>query len=472
MLPTPRNYSLYPSIVPADKPVDLIIVPNERAFLLVEGAEYQLTLIAVNGDETSYHSPTSHKHLTATAKDGVLRFTYTFPGEGEHLIRLCNEEKCLQELRAYSLYEDLYALTPLKGDFHSHTFRSDGNRDPAAAAGHYREQGYDFYALTDHNRFYPGGEIDEVYKDTKTGFYRVTGEEVHVPGTVVHIVHAGGKESVANQYIHNRDTHNRELADCLNRVPADIPEQYKECYARAMWATEAIHKAGGLAIFAHPYWAPGGSRVYNVNDEFARILLRSGMFDAYELVGGMGQAGVNRSVAMWSELRAEGHNIPVVGSSDVHGMEKASTFPFYFTICFAEKKENDSIIASVKSGNSVAVEMNGYEYDKQYRCYGSLRLVSYAQFLLRYYFPNHERICQGEGVAMRSYAMGMADAQLVNLIAEQAENDQLRFFGRKAPVLPSQEILDFEAKWRERHLTEGPHTKGSDVDAPKITRQI
>ena len=77
------------------------------------------------------------------------------------------EEKVLQKFNVFSVGEDLYGLTPLKGDLHSHSYRSDGKRDPADLAGHFREQGYDFLALTDHNRYYPGGEIDDVFKDVK-----------------------------------------------------------------------------------------------------------------------------------------------------------------------------------------------------------------------------------------------------------------------------------------------------------------
>lgn len=471
MLPTPKNYAVFPSVVLADVQTEMTVVPCERAFLLFDGAEYDLTIISVNGDETDYHAPTTHQHLKALAQGGILRFSYCFTGEQEYCILLGREGKKLAKFSIYALREDLYHLMPLKGDFHSHSFRSDGKRDPAAEAGHYREQGYDFYALTDHNRFYPGGEIDEVYQNAGTGFYRVTGEEVHTPGSIVHIVHVGGKEGVANRYLHDRDGFELEIARYEKEVPNTVPEQYRGRYARAMWATDRIHAVGGLAIFPHPYWIPA-SHVYNVCDEFAKILLSSGMFDAYELVGGMGQVGINRSLALWAELRAEGINLPVVGSSDVHGMERAETFPHNFTICFAEEKENDSICTAVRNGNCVAVEATGNEYDRQYRCYGSLRLVSYAQFLLKTYFHEHQRLCQGEGVTMRLYAMETSSAESVRLQAEQAERHMLRFFGRQTPVLPSSAMLAFEEKWRERHVTEGPATRGSAIDSDTVTRQI
>lgn len=471
MLPNPKNYAIYPAVVRSDEETVMTVVPTERAFLLFEGEEYAVTVIAVDGDDSYYHIET-HDTLTVTARDGVLTFPYTFWGEQEFELILEYGDKKLANFHIYSLREDLYALRPLRGDFHGHSYRSDGKQDPSALAGHYREQGYDFFSLTDHNRYYPGEEFDETYAGVRLGIARVRGEEVHSPDSVVHIVHVGGKRSVTEQYVHDREAYEKKIAEYMDKTPAELPEQYRTRYAKAMWATDAIHEAGGIAIFPHPYWKPGSSRIHNVRDEFAKILLGSGLFDAYELIGGMEQIGCNRSIALWGEMRARGVEIPVVGSSDVHGTYRAYSFPHFFTICFAEKNENDSIVDAVRQGLCVAVESVGDEYDRQYRAYGSLRLVSYAQFLLTYYFPDLQRICQGEGVAMRTYAMGQASAVLVELQVAQTENFTEQFFGRRAAVLPSESIRDFEAKWREVHLTRGPHTKGSSVDLEKVNRQI
>lgn len=471
MLPKPQNYAIWPSVLPADQPVELIITPTEKAFLLPEGAEIQFTIISVNDDEPNYYKPSTRKHVSATAHDGVVKFAYSFPGEQEHLILMESGEKKLQEFVVFSLYEDLYQLTPLKGDLHAHSFRSDGKRDPAALAGHFREQGYDYFALTDHNRFYPGGEIDETYEGVHLGITRVRGEEVHAPGTVVHIVHVGGTSSVADLYVHHREDYEREVTEYEARVPAHIPEKYRSRFARVMWATDHIHQAGGLAIFPHPFWRPGASRMYNVCDEFAHLLLTSGMFDAYELVGGMKQPGINRSVSFWDELLKEGYSFPVIGSSDVHGLENSAEFPHLFNLCFARENTNDAIMEAVKSGMIVAVEASGTEENRQYRCYGSLRLVTYAQYLLTHYFPRYQRICQGEGVAMRTYAMGDASAALIELQVQQSEKFCARFFGRMPAPLPSHAILSFEEKWREEQLN-GPLTKGGTIEAPPITRQI
>ena len=472
MLPMPKNYAIWPAVIQADKESEMIIAPCERAFLLFEGETYDLTVFSVDGDEPEYYNPISYRYLKAVAHDGILRFSYTFEGEKEYKIRLNYQGKLLQTLSVYALYEDLYALQPLKGDYHSHSYRSDGARDPAAEAGHYREQGYDFFALTDHNRYYPGGEIDEVYEGVKTDFVRVYGEEVHTPGSVVHIVHVGGTESVADQYVHDREGYEKAIADYLPRVPAHIPEQYRSRYAMAMWSTDRIHAAGGLAIIAHPYWVTR-SGVRNVNSELTRLFLTSGMFDAYELVGGNELVGINCSVALLTELMAEGVKLPLVGSSDVHTMANDRTFPYYFTVCFAEGNDNDSLIASVKAGKCVAVETNHASGPEQYhyRCYGDFRLVTYAHFLLTNYFPQRQRICQGEGVAMRQFTVGEADAAQVEALARQSADFTARFFGKKPPVLPTAQMIDFENKWRKVHLN-GPLTKGSHVFDVPANRQI
>ncbi len=471
MLPTVKNYAVWPGVVPADRETEMTIAPCEMAFSLFENEEYKVTVIPVDSDEPDYLDPTSHTVLTAAAHDGVLRFAFAFAGEQEYRIMLDRGETRLCEMTVYSLKEDLYALRPMKGDFHAHSYRSDGKRDPAALAGHYREQGYDFFALTDHNRFYPGEELDDAYRGVRMGIVRVPGEEVHAPGSVVHIVHVGGEKSAAEEYVKDYEGFKRDAAQYMAFVPQEVPEKYRERYAKAMWATDRIHEAGGAAIFPHPFWRPSKTYAHNIASEFARILLTSGMFDAYELVGGMKQPGNNRSVALWGDLRAEGLKIPVVGSSDVHGIVESKEFPHLFTICFAKDNTPESIVQALRMGNTVAVEATGDEYARHFRCYGSFRLVSYAQFLLQDFFPQQTRICQGEGVAMRAYVMGQADAGLIEMQAQLAENFRSAYFGKACAPVPTEAMLAFENRWRAVQLA-GPPTKGSSIYPPTSNMQI
>lgn len=474
MLPTPKKYTVLPRVFEAGTESEAFILAEARAFLFPEDVCYTVTVSAVNGDEPWYHKPSAWVRHDVVAKGGVLRFTHTFESEQEYQIRVWRGEICkenlITELSVYALEKDLYALRPLRGDLHSHSYRSDGERDPAELLAYYREMGFDFQVLTDHNRYYPNAEVEKVYEGVSLGICHVKGEEVHTPTSTVHIVHVGGERSIAEIYCKDTPRYEKELEECRARVPAEIPEKQRERYAQAIWSTDRIHEAKGLAIFPHPFWRPGDNRCYNVCDDLTRALLTSGMFDAFELVGGMGVHGINRAVALWQELRAEGHDISVVGSSDVHKLEKMD-FPYHFTVLFATEKKTDAIVAAVKGGMSVAAEMSGKEYEREFRAYGSFRLVSYAQFLFQHYFSDLQRMCQGEGVAMREYAMGRTPRETLEAQVRQTADFCDRFFGRKPPVLPDAEMLELEEKWREIHMA-GPASKGSLVWVDPPTRQI
>lgn len=469
MLSKPRNYSVLPTIYPVGEKVEVTVVPNERAFLFFEGEEYTITVFGINDDVPNRAIPAHHVHFNLTATGGILRFEYVFASEQEYNIIVSQNAETLCTLPLFAVEQDLYSLTPLRGDLHVHSYRSDGKRDPAALLGHFREQGYDFATLSDHNRYYPGAEIDEVYKDVRLGITHVQGEEVHIPETPVHIVHVGGKSSVTEIYLENSPAYQAEMRSYKENVAKSIPAQFADRYAMAKWVCDKAHEVGGLAIFPHPYWTPNNSKSFNVCDDLTWILLESGMFDAYELIGGMPPVYNNRSVNLWAELRAAGVSFSVVGSSDVHSFEKSGTFPHNFTVCFAKSNSEDDIIDAVRCGNSLAVEAQGDEYQRVYRCYGPFRLATYGRFLLENYFPTLQRVCQGEGMAMRAYAIGRADKQTVECQVELTERFKAEYFGRVAPKLPTQEILDFEDRARERHYA-GPLTKGSTLSSDTITR--
>ncbi len=110
-----------------------------------------------------------------------------------------------------------------RGNLHTHSTNSDGRRSPEDAVGWYRDNGYDFMALTDHR----------VLSDTAAlatdSFITIPGMEMHGPdpwlGINYHIVGLG-----IHSFEHSSDEWGPQEA--IDRVNAD----------------------GGLAILAHPYW--------------------------------------------------------------------------------------------------------------------------------------------------------------------------------------------------------------------------
>lgn len=469
MLPTSKNYSVYPAVCPVGCEIVVTVLAEEPCFIPADGTPFTLTLRPVDGDE-DYYEPHLFTRLELVAKGGILSFSYTFETESEYLLVLERDGSRLATLSLYALEEDLFSLRPMKGDLHAHSYRSDGARDPASLAGHFREQGYDFFALTDHNRYYPGEEIDSVFADVDTELLRIPGEEVHTPGSVLHIVHVGGSKSIANRYVHEREAYEREWEAYRSRVPSLVPEDYRDRYARALWATDQIHAAGGLAILAHPLWRPGG-RSINIPVPLARVFLASGMFDAFELFGCGGRTVDNRQFALLLEMRDAGVRIPAVSSSDVHGLEDSTGFSNNFTLCFVGARTVDGVKKAILHGNTVAVAASGKEGDRRFECYGSFRLVSYAHFLLRTYFHALARIAVGEGVLMRAYAMGEDCRDGIAAMARLARNYRARFFGDAPPPLPVPDLCARAEHFRRVQIKEGPLTKGSKIDGAE-NRQI
>ena len=128
-----------------------------------------------------------------------------FHGEQEHLIFIEKPDGTpILDFNVYSLKPDLYRLRPFKGDFHIHTTGSDGQECPEYVAARYREEGFDFIAITDHRQYGPSLTAIDCWKAYRTGLKLYPGEDDQPPEGPVHIVNLGG--SVSNNEIFRRTT--------------------------------------------------------------------------------------------------------------------------------------------------------------------------------------------------------------------------------------------------------------------------
>lgn len=111
-----------------------------------------------------------------------------------------------------------------KGNLHTHTTNTDGRKSPEEVLDIYQAQGYDFIALTDHWK----RTVDQPYM--KDNMLVMTGMELDytLPGQVIHIVGVGVDASVLENATRN---------------------------GGAQSGINAIRKAGGRAILAHPAWS-------------------------------------------------------------------------------------------------------------------------------------------------------------------------------------------------------------------------
>jgi hypothetical protein len=165
----------------------------------------------------------------------------------------------------------------LKGNFHTHTTLSDGKSPLADVIAMYRDDNYDFLAITDHRKYWtPPAESDG-------GMLLMPGQECHVTDdagtTDAHVVSLGARGHIS-----------------------DGPDMQR--------IIDSIREAGGAAIVAHPRWT------YMAYETFAA--LRG--YAAFEVWNG-GCSDVARAASSdyWDWYLSKG--LPAVwgvGTDDMH----------------------------------------------------------------------------------------------------------------------------------------------------------
>lgn len=446
-----HDYDIFPKVFPVGVSADITVKP--LGVHTKFSGEYKIMVQRLDGGHIGHEfSAWNHTDYFVTpCEDGCLRFTYTADKEGELAVRIYKKDSDRRtvQLNLYALAEDMADRIPLRGDLHMHTCRSDGHGDPAVVCADYRMKGYDFIVVTDHSRYYPSLEAMRAYKDVKTALNILPGEEVHLPQTDVHIVNAGGLFSINGlfDYLRNYietngdidarrfddtitppdivtdEQYNRELdaiEASLTDVPADVNKRW---YAVCVWAFDKIREAGGLGIFAHPYWI---SDMWQIHEPFTQYMLANKPFDAFEVLGGENYYQQNGfQTAIYYDEYRRGNVLPIVGSTDSHNStENNRNAAICSTIVFAHKNERADILQSIKDKYSVAVDTISAEY----RLVGEHRYQKYACYLMENFYPLHDRAAYSDGEIMRKYYLGEADASVVEATAALADKMFDKYF--------------------------------------------
>ncbi len=423
-----RNYDVFPLVFPVQKEVTIHIRPLGGRQVFVPGKAYTAEISGIRGGCYKYY-PTSadfSKIRVMCKEDGSFAITYVFQAEQEYFIGLVDGDQQLERFSVYAVAQDLQGRYPFRGDLHIHTTCSDGHQTPEVVCANYRSHGYDFFAITDHNRYYPSLRAMAFYQDIPTEFVIVPGEEVHIAQVnwstpSAHIVNFGGLYSV-NALV--RDDFYEEGKHARSLIPdppqpmtleefyrmvedraagMDIPENINRTIAAAMsWVFEQVKKSGGLAIFPHPNWVTDNS--FHVPDVFVDYLMERREFDAFEVLGGERYYEHNGFQTLrYYEDKARGNVYPIVGSTDSHNSHASSDGSLIAsTLVFSPENERQALISSIKEHYSVAVD----SISKEFRIVGDSRLCRYASFLLQNYTPRHDEACFEEGRLMKLCATG------------------------------------------------------------------
>lgn len=181
-----------------------------------------------------------------------------------------------------------------KGNIHTHTTWSDGDRPPEDVYLWYRERGYAFLAITDHNTLTDPAIFRLL--ERKKRFVMITGEEVTMwgGGKQVHVNGLCTKSTIGGKKF---DTQREALA----------------------WGVARVKEQGGVALVNHPNWdwALGADDLSAARG--ARFLE---IWSGHPHVHTLGDETRPSHEALWDTMITEGEDFAGSAADDAHAYGK------------------------------------------------------------------------------------------------------------------------------------------------------
>ncbi|MBR2426746.1 MAG: PHP domain-containing protein [Lentisphaeria bacterium] len=432
-----ENYWITPRIVRSEKVNQIKIIPRYANARFDRADKISsVELYPVSG-LTSNHVYSQNPESTLKWQlhdDGSMSIEAFFAGEQEYSLLVKMEKfghpegvRCDRNLQFsfYALAGDLYGKYPFRGDLHMHSEQSDGELSPEALAARGRELGFDFLAITDHGKYTPSLDACKAFDHLPAGLLVCPGEEVQLADTPVHIVNFGGEFSVNETAGNDLERYKKDALALAKKMHSLTPGNDPFPVGAAQWAFDQIRKGNGLSIFCHCFWQ---RQHYMINEAITHDIIKNCCFDAMEVISGHGTRNFwsNNLQHSYYEEYANKSEISAVGCSDTHSAYLDNEFGCVYTVCWAEELTRKSIIENIRSGWSVAAE----EMTNQSpRFYGSFRLIRYASFLRKHYFPQHDKLCAAEGILLNEVLAGNQKLiPAVKLAADAVENYRKTLF--------------------------------------------
>ena len=312
--------------------------------------------------------------------------------EGEHTLAITAKkgDQCLNTmLNVYSLPADWFALNPYKGNLHCHTTASDGDLSPEVLAAKSRAAGFDFLAITDHHYWQPP-LADPLF--SAAGMTFISGEEVHpLEGGAIHLLSLGAPESVSAWQHDHEQEYRQQVTERLHTYDG-YPDHERLQAAICDVLLDRIREVGGLSVYCHPYWRCfAGRSHYNATPLLNELVFKSSRFEALEL----GNCETYRTALMnarYCELCRDGFQKPLIGASDYHGHFEDEFLSSVYTVVLAPECSQEAVCQAIRQEYCAAVAGT-----VDVMPFGPFRLLKYVIFLLKYFFPRHDRLCQQQG---------------------------------------------------------------------------
>jgi hypothetical protein len=251
-----------------------------------------------------------------------------------------------------------------KGNLHTHTLNSDGDSTPDEVVGWYREHGYDFLVLTDHN-FLTGVDGLNAVQGAPGKFLVIRGEEV--------------TSAVDKKPIHVNGLGVSRLVE---------PPKAQTVVEMVQGMLDAIREADGAPSINHPNYG------WAISAEELASVQRTKLFEVYNghpQVNNGGGGGVPGLEEVWDRLLSGGKLIYGVAVDDAHYFKRpwdaAAPSPGRgWVYVRAEALEPRAIVSSLEEGRfyaSTGVELQTLEASSS-ELHVAVKATSYSKYRVQF----------------------------------------------------------------------------------------
>jgi hypothetical protein len=224
-----------------------------------------------------------------------------------------------------------------RGNLHTHTTESDGDSSPADVVRWYREHGYDFLVISDHNR------VTAVHDDK---LLLIPGEEV--------------TDRFAKKPLH---------VNAIGITKVVVPQHGDSIVSTLQHDVDAVREAGGIAEINHPNfgWAFTHLEMNQVSG-FTLLEIASG----HPHVNMQGGGRVASVEIMWDGLLHTGKHVYAVAVDDAHYFHCDAKVDDYsppgkgWIMVHAENLDQKSIMDAIARGDfyaSTGVTLDSIDFD-------------------------------------------------------------------------------------------------------------
>lgn len=217
-----------------------------------------------------------------------------------------------------------------KGNLHTHSTRSDGQYAPETVIQAYKDKGYDFMCLSDHEIYWKSDACDDERFIMLDGYemacemsWRTTGQQYHIHGLLDRTIGS------TSEFEHNEE-HAKPDYESLDTIQALIDE---------------MKAKGNLVIMNHPTWSR------NKPEDLLRL---QGYFaiEIYNHQSELDEA-VGYGVRHWDYLLGEGRKVFGIAADDAHGGAFDTAISEFFggwVSVEADELRQESVIEAMKAG--------------------------------------------------------------------------------------------------------------------------